>query len=275
MQTRKLQIAAIVLCVLALFVVVWCLRQSHVETAGTTDPSQKGLPGKAFDRSPPEQANQPLSSMQNTPAKRDPGPNLEDVKTTMLKILPVDENHYLEIKSLGSPDGKNWNSSHSMSLDADQRGFFSLYSKSGELIKTFPASINVSPSREPEKTEYNANNITWQWLDEKRIIGVQEIDYRDDPDPYADVKSDVEITISAPGGAKIYLFDINRLDEVCQLDIPQPGKGFAVHLDGIGKDCVIALSARSPLGYNQHLGDLGENPKHTRNMGFFQVEASR
>lgn len=274
MKNKKYQIPIAISLLLIFFFIILKFYLNRPIRTNSQDPNQAD---NGLLNSSPTQLTEKLVS---TPLSTEVGnidKNLfpEEIVPVLVKILPVSANEYNELQNKRSAEGRSWNVTHSMRLDSDKRGFYSLYLQTGEAIKTFPASINVSTFREPDKTDYNANNISWEWLDETRVIGVQEIDYRDDPDPYADVRSDNEITISAPGGAKIYLFDTTKLDTVFLLDVPVLPKGLAVRLDEVDGKGIILLSACSPIAYHQGSADMFDDPKHYRKLGYFRVEKTK
>lgn len=188
--------------------------------------------------------------------------------TVMLDLKHLKNIVFQERKLARSPDGKHWNSMHTMNLTRNSV-WYDLYSRDGKFIKKLPRYINVDPTCNPLNTDYMADDIHWIWLDNKRIIGVQEIYYRDSPYAYEGIQR--EMTIPAPHGARVYLFDVDNLDIVYELKTPKLPNGLAVHLDGITDEGYISLSGASPIVYHQGNSEISKNPKYYQYIGVFQI----
>jgi len=202
--------------------------------------------------------------------------------TVILDLKKLKDAVFQARERLGSPDGKDWNDSHTMNLTRNSV-WYEIYSKDGEFIKKLPRYINVDPTGNPENTDYCAGDIQWKWLDGISIIGVQEINYRDSLREDIDHAHEYdkiclschETTISAPDGARIYLLKLDNLDIVYELQPPELAKGLAIHLDGITQEGYVSLSGASPIAYHNGNIEMRNEPKHIQYLGVFQILDSR
>ena len=201
----------------------------------------------------------------------------KDTPTIILDLEQVKDAVFQAREKLGSPDGKDWNDSHTMNLTQNSV-WYEIYSKGGEFIKKLPRYINVDPTRNPENTDYSAGDIQWKWLDGSSIIGVQEINYRDARrEDIHHAHEDDKVCLSCheatmPDGARIYLFKLDELDIVYELKTPELPKGLAIHLDGITQDGSISLSGASPVAYHGGAMEMRNDPRHIQHLGVFQIK---
>ncbi|MCW1921642.1 hypothetical protein OKA05_03700 [Luteolibacter arcticus] len=189
--------------------------------------------------------------------------------TRILNLTPKGNIVFEGVDDVSGRDGKFWNGKRTMNLTTSSV-WYDLFSADGKLVRRLPRHINVDPTGDPKSTDYSADDIHWRWLGDEWIIGVQEINYRGYPNPYEGVQR--EMTIPAPHGARIYLFNVSNLDIAYELKTPELPKGLAVHLDGITKDGYISLSGASPIAYHQGSVELGNDPRHFQRLGVFEIQ---
>lgn len=159
------------------------------------------------------------------------------------------------------PDGRMESSNRDGSLILQRRGesYYVNDVDKGSMLK-LPFEYGL----DPENGLHGEQSISWQWLDENRIIGVQEAWRESDPNPLASPEflssglSESEMSVAMPTCSFLFLYDTRVPGVIYRINPPPLPAGYAVRLDAILPEGIIELSACTPLGY---YGDVGESQK--------------
>lgn len=175
------------------------------------------------------------------------------------------------------PDGntESANRDGSLILERREESYYVKDVEKGSALK-LPFEYGL----DPENGLLGEDGISWQWLDERRIVGVQEAWRESDPNPLALPEflssglSETEIAVAMPTRSFLFVYDTRVAGVIYGITLPPVPEGYAVRLDAILPGGVIELSACTPLGYHGVVGEAqdGGSRRHpTIPLGQFRV----
>lgn len=196
--------------------------------------------------------------------------NNERNSTTSIKInlVPVKNASFVARIDELAPDYKHWNKIHDLYL-IESSVWYELHDSMGRKVFRFPNYINVDAGGRPGALDRARGDIKWQWADDLSVIGVQQIIQRRESAPSTRLEG--EFSELPPDSARIYLFDVKKLNSVYELVPPEFPKGFVVRIEGVSDDGYISLAALSPKAYNQG-DDFKNDPGHCVYLGVYKYK---
>lgn len=182
-----------------------------------------------------------------------------------IKLIPVDDAHFAARIDLSSPDHKCWNKSKKLYIKVNSV-WFDVYDSEDRKLFRLPNHINVDASGEPGAHDRARGDIKWQWGDDLSIIGVQQIIQSKQRTARNGLEG--EFSEYPPDAAKIYLYDVNKLNCVYELIPPEVPKGMIVRIEGIANDGSLSLAALSSDAYNNG-DDFKNNSNEYKYLGVY------
>ncbi len=224
-------------------------------TASIPEETQKAIPGNPRKDGPSEGSHADRNS----------------TSTMMIDLHPVKDTPFIARDEPLAPDQKHWNKSRNFHIMRSSV-WYELYDGEDNKVCRLPSYINVEATGNPNSRDKFARDIQWQWYDDFRIIGVEQIARKELKAPPIGLES--EFPEIAPDSSRIYLFDVRNLDVVYELKLPDSPIGLAVRLEGIADNGDLSLAALSPSAYNRG-DDLKNDPKHYRYLGRYRLDETK
>lgn len=175
------------------------------------------------------------------------------------------------------PDGKTESPNRDGRLVLQRRGeSYYVYDAAKDSMLKLPFEYGL----DPENGLHGEQSISWQWLDEHRIIGVQEAWRESDPNPLTSPEflsaglSTTEISVAMPTCSFLFVYDTRAPGVIYEINPPLIPAGYAVRLDAISPGGIVELSACTPLGYYGVVGEPEEGAtRHplTIPLGQFEI----